>query len=112
MFYLYYAQMVKVIDGDTIVATIDVGFDLYVKKYIRLAEINAPELNSTDPVEREKAQASKVYLESILPIGSKFIVNSKKLDPYRRPIVEIFLTSNPISINQQMIDGGYAVNYK
>lgn len=111
IFYWYNAKMEKVIDGDTVVATIDVGFDLYVKKYIRLAGINAPELNSTDEVVRAKAAEAKLFLESILPVGSLFVVNSKKLDPYRRPIAEIYLPGNIISINQQMIDAGHAIKY-
>lgn len=111
MFYWYYAEMIRCVDGDTIITTVDVGFDLYVKKYIRLAGINAPELNSPDAVERDKAQAAKLFLTNILPIGSRFVVNSKKLDPYRRPIAEIFLSNNPVSINQQMIDSGYAIPY-
>lgn len=111
VFYQYRASLEKIIDGDTCVCSIDVGFDTYMRKYVRLAGINAPELNSTSEEIRTAAMASKTYLESILPVGSVFIVNSKKLDPYRRPIAEIYLPGNPVSINQQMIDAGHAVKY-
>lgn len=109
-FYQYVAECLRVIDGDTIIATINVGFDVTLKKYVRLHGINAPELNSTDPATRISAQASKDFLSSVLPVGTEFWVDSKKLDPYKRPIAVIYLPKNlTVSVNQMMIDAGHAV---
>lgn len=110
-FYQYRATVVRIVDGDTVVGTVDRGFYDYSEKYIRLAGINAPELNSPDPEVRAAGQAAKEYLAQILPIGSEFWINSKKLDPYKRPIAEIFLPNQTISINDQMIQAGHAVKY-
>ena len=41
--YRYNAKVTRVVDGDTVDAEIDLGFDITIKKRIRLAEINAPE---------------------------------------------------------------------
>lgn len=109
-FYRYKATVKKIVDGDTLVAEVDMGFDIRATKYVRLHGVNAPELNSTDPAARISAQASKDFLSSILPVGTEFWVDSKKLDPYKRPIAVIYLPKNlAISVNQMMIDAGHAV---
>ncbi len=110
-FYQYKARIIKHIDGDTCVAWVDKGFFDFSQMYIRLHGINAPELNSTDPEVRTRAIAAKNFLVSILPMGSEFWVDSKKLDPYKRPIAEIYLPGQLVSINQQMINAGHAVKY-
>lgn len=110
-FYQYKAQVVRVVDGDTFIAMIDMGFDTFVSKYVRLAGINTAELKSSDPVERQKAQQGKDALEHILPIGTEFYLDSKKLDPYRRPIAVVQLPGQEKTINQQMLDSGLARVY-
>ena len=50
--YNYNAKCIKVVDGDTIDAEIDLGFDIKVTKRIRLAGINAPESRTRDLVEK------------------------------------------------------------
>lgn len=42
--YTYRAELIRVIDGDTIVANLDLGFSVWVKQYLRLYGINAPEV--------------------------------------------------------------------
>ncbi len=110
-FYKYKATTISIVDGDTCIGMVDKGFFDYSQMYIRLHGINTPELNSTDLEVRKKAVAAKEFLESILPIGSVFWIDSKKLDPYKRPIAEIYLPGSAISINQQMINSGFAVKY-
>ena len=112
IFYQYKAKVIKIVDGDTVVANIDMGFDTYVQKYVRLALINAPELNSSDPEVRVKAQKAKSYLEQILPIGSEFYLDSRKLDPYRRPIAVIVLPGKDKTVNALMLESGNSVPYK
>ena len=50
--YQYNATLVRVVDGDTVDAMIDLGFDIQVKKRIRLAGINAPESRTRNKVEK------------------------------------------------------------
>ena len=51
--YVYNAKLVRVIDGDTIDAVIDLGFDVWVKKRVRLYGINTPETRTRDLSEKQ-----------------------------------------------------------
>ena len=64
--YYYNAVLVRVVDGDTIDAIIDLGFDVQVKKRIRLAGINAPESRTRNKVEKKLGLAAKERLIDIL----------------------------------------------
>lgn len=109
--YNYKAKVVRIVDGDTFIAMIDQGFDTYSSKYVRLAGINTPELTSSDPVIRANATKAKFLLETLLPVGTEFYLDSKKLDPYRRPIAVILLPNQIKSINDQMLESGLAEIY-
>jgi endonuclease YncB( thermonuclease family) len=108
--YQYQAQVVRVVDGDTCEISIDLGLKIYRRQNCRLSGINTPELNATNPAVREKATAAKQRLIELVEGKNVFII-SKKLDNYGRPLVEIFL-SDGTSVNQTMIDEGYAVVMK
>lgn len=96
--YQYKAKLNKVIDGDTVNLTIDLGFRMTMTANCRLAGINAPEMST------KEGQVAKVYLTTILP--ESFIIESTGLDKYGRPVVKIG------NINQKMIDSGNAVKYE
>ena len=64
--YNYNAKCVRVVDGDTIDAEIDLGFDVKVKKRIRLAGINAPESRTRNKVEKKLGLAAKDRLIEIM----------------------------------------------
>lgn len=107
--YNYKATVERVIDGDSIVLNIDLGFTVHWRSSCRLWGINSPELNSKDQAIRIKALEAKQYLIDTLPVGSSLIINSKELDKYGRPLVEIFV--NDININNEIINKGLAVKY-
>jgi endonuclease YncB( thermonuclease family) len=109
--YKYSGTVLRVVDGDGCVAMVDLGMKVYKQVVIRLANINAPELTSKDPVIKAAAVASKDYLTSL--IGGKTIYfDSKSLDKYDRSIAEIFLEKATVSINTIMVEKGYAVKQK
>lgn len=96
--YQYKAKLNKIVDGDTVNLTIDLGFRMTMTANCRLAGINAPEMST------KEGQVAKVYLTTILP--ESFIIESTGLDKYGRPVVKIG------DINQKMIDSGNAVKYE
>lgn len=98
MIYQYKAKLNKIVDGDTVNLTIDLGFRMTMTANCRLAGINAPEMST------KEGQVAKVYLTTILP--DSFIIESTGLDKYGRPVVKIG------DINQKMIDSGNAVKYE
>jgi micrococcal nuclease len=109
--YQYKAIVVRVVDGDTVVLNIDLGFNVCMNESCRLAGINTPELTSTISEEKAKAVVAKKFLAKILQEGKEVTINSKALDKYRRPLVEILVSGMSISVNQKMIDSGLAKKY-
>ena len=111
--YTYKATIVRVIDGDTVVLNIDLGFKIHHITPCRLAGINAPEMNSKDEKVRAAAVASKEYLEGLLPEGLEMTIVSRKLDKYGRPVVVFLAESNKYaSVTDLMLISKHAVIYK
>lgn len=107
--YNYNAKVERVVDGDTIVLNIDLGFTVHWRSSCRLWGINSPELNSKDKDERIRALEAKQYLIDRLKVGSNIIINSRKLDKYGRPIVQIIIDG--IDLNNEIVEKGLAVRY-
>jgi micrococcal nuclease len=87
--YTYKAKVARVIDGDTVVLEIDLGFNIFHVMSCRLLGVNAPELNAKDEVIKVEANACKNFLMSLLPVGKIVTIESKKLDKYGRALVLI-----------------------
>lgn len=108
--YTYRARVVRVIDGDTVVLDIDLGFDIHHIKSCRLWGINAYELRDKKAENRALAKDGRSYLESIL-VGD-VTIESKELDKYGRPLVIIWDNPDDIrSVNQKMLKNDLAVSY-
>jgi len=106
--YKYYAKLDRVVDGDTVDALVDLGFDTWKKVRIRMMGMNAPESRTRDLEEKAKGIAAKVRLEELLNDGS-FILQSMGVGKYGRCLGIIFV--NEININKQLITEGHAVEY-
>jgi micrococcal nuclease len=108
--YNYNAIVVRVIDGDTVKLNIDLGFNINWETNARMANINADELKSNDPILKESAQNAKKYLESILKAGDKVHIKSKELDKYKRPIV--IITKQGLNLNEDLLNKGLVKKYE
>ena len=64
--YTYEAQVTRVVDGDTIDALVDLGFDIHKSIRIRLVGMNAPESRTRDLEEKKLGLAAKAGLIEIL----------------------------------------------
>jgi micrococcal nuclease len=109
MLYHYDAIVNRVIDGDTVNLTIDLGFRMYHRANCRLYGINTPELNAKDPDTRLKAQEAMKFLSEWLLPGIKVSIISKELDKYGRPLVNIFV--GDVKINDMLVAKQLAVKY-
>lgn len=107
--YTYNAKLLKVIDGDTIDALVDLGFDTWKKIRIRLYGIDAWESRTRDLKEKEKGLAAKNRLIEIL--NEEFILVSHGVGKYGRCLGEIFEDINSDSINNLLISEGHAIPY-
>ena len=62
----YSAKVVRIVDGDTLDAEIDIGFDVFVKKRIRLYGIDTWESRTRDLEEKALGLAAKSYVQGWL----------------------------------------------
>ena len=87
--YTYPAELVRVIDGDTAVLLIDLGFNVSTTQHVRFIGYNAPELHGRNA---SKAQAARVELENLLA-GRKLIVKTSKdfLQTFARYLAEVWV---------------------
>ena len=112
--YFYQAKLLRVVDGDTIDALIDVGFDIWVKKRIRYMGLDTWESRTRDLEEKKKGLAAKARNKELLEGNdSKFLVQSHGLGKYGRLLGEVFIgdEDQPISVNQTLIQEGHAYVY-
>lgn len=107
--YIRNATVVRVLDGDTVDVTIDLGFSIILNQRVRLAYIDAPEIRGE---EKEQGLISKQWLESKIPPGTNVVVQTiKESGKYGRYIALIKLPGDVKTLNDQMIDEGYAKPY-
>ena len=116
--YIYRGKLERVVDGDTIDALIDVGFDIWLKKRIRFQGIDSWESRTRNLEEKAKGLEAKARLIELLDkVSAKpgyFRIRSFGLGKYGRLLGEIFIMDkddNQISINEQMISEGHAYVY-
>ena len=106
--YTYKATLDRVVDGDTIDANIDLGFDITIHKRIRLAGIDTPESRTRDLEEKARGLASKERLKELLE-GGEFILESKEVGKYGRVLGTLHI--DDININETLVQEGFAVEY-
>ena len=108
----YNAKVIRVVDGDTIDAMVDLGFTTFKKIRIRMHGINAPESRTRDLLEKEKGLAAKVRLiEMLEETNNEFRLISHGVGKYGRCLGEIYLTGHATSLNKQLIWEGHGTEY-
>jgi len=107
--YKYNAKLDRVVDGDTVDALVDLGFNTWKKVRIRMMGMNAPESRTRDLEEKKLGLAAKARLIEILGDG-EFTLQSHGVGKYGRCLGEIFRESD-VSINRQLINEGHATEY-
>lgn len=89
--YVLKAVVERVYDGDTPILMVDRGWNDFKRSRVRMARINAPEMNSTIPEVKEKAVKATEYLAKLLPPGTNVYIKSHIFDNYGRVLGEIYL---------------------
>ena len=107
--YKYNAKLDRVVDGDTVDALVDLGFDTWKKVRIRMMGMNAPESRTRDLEEKKLGLAAKDRLIEMLGDG-EFTLQSHGVGKYGRCLGEIFRESD-VSLNRQLINEGHATEY-
>jgi micrococcal nuclease len=113
--YEYYVRKVEgVVDGDTIDVLIDLGFDILFASRVRLAGIDTPESRTKDLKEKALGLESKEYLKKYLKDAKSVVIKTEKMDSsekYGRILGWVYIDGDTESLNDKMINDGYAWGY-
>ena len=108
----------KVVDGDTIDVTIDLGFDLYKKERVRIAGVDTPEKRTRDLEEKELGLDAtnwmKENLEGAIDGDDELTIRTELkggVGKYGRLLGWLYVGDEEISLNELMIQEGYAWAY-
>jgi micrococcal nuclease len=113
--YEYFVEEVKnVVDGDTIDVVIDLGFDILFASRVRLAGIDTPESRTTDKAEKALGIEAKEYLKKQLKDAKSVVIRTEKMnssEKYGRILGWVYINGESESVNNKMINDGYAWGY-
>ena len=116
--YNYKISLLRVVDGDTIDAEIDLGFDIKVKKRIRFLGINTPESRTRDLEEKARGLAAKDRVKQLLDGCDNIQLKSHGVGKFGRCLGEIMLDRvdgseklTLVSLNELLISENHAVEY-
>ena len=108
----------RVVDGDTIDVTIDLGFDLYKKERVRIAGVDTPEKRTRDKEEKalglDATAWMKEKLEGAIKGDDELTIRTELkggVGKYGRLLGWLYVGDDEFSLNQQMITEGYAWEY-
>ena len=108
----------KVVDGDTIDVTIDLGFDLYKKERVRVAGVDTPEKRTRNLEEKalglDATAWIKDHLEGAIDGDDDLIIRTELdggVGKYGRLLGWLYIGDAIVSLNERMIDEGYAWAY-
>ena len=117
--YIYRAKLDRVVDGDTVDALIDVGFNIWFKKRIRFKGLDTWESRTRNLEEKKKGLAAKArnkeLIEEVSARPGYFLLKSHGVGKYGRVLGEIFIQDedkNEINVNQLLIIEGHAYVYE
>jgi len=116
--YIYRAKLDRVVDGDTVDALIDVGFDIWFKKRIRFKGVDTWESRTRNLEEKAlglKAKArTKELLEKVSSKSGYFRIKSYGLGKYGRVLADVFIMDKDgkqWNVNKTLITEGHAYVY-
>ena len=108
----------RVVDGDTIDVTIDLGFDLYKKERVRVAGVDTPEKRTRDKEEKalgiDATNWLKSKLEEAIKGDDELTIRTELkggVGKYGRLLGWLYIGDDLVSLNEAMILEGYAWSY-
>ena len=111
-------KIVKVLDGDTIDVLIDLGFDLFKKERVRIAGVDTPEKRTRDLEEKalgiDATNWLKAKLDETIKGDEELTIRTELkgcVGKYGRLLGWLYVGDTDISLNEQMINEGYAWSY-
>lgn len=110
--YEYSCKVERVVDGDTIDAVLDLGFDILYRARIRLYGIDTPESRTRDPDEKVRGKLAGSFLQSAIDNGTNVVIQTKLKDSkgkFGRVLGSVIVDGE--NINEAMVKNYLAVAY-
>ena len=107
-------KVTKIVDGDTIDVDIDLGFNISYSQRVRLAGIDTPESRTKDAREKALGLEVKDKIKKAIDSAKTVIIKTELPDStekYGRILGWVYLDGAAKSLNEQLIDEGYAWGY-
>ena len=108
------SNILRVIDGDTVEATLDLGFNIHLKQTIRLTNIDAPSIRTLDEEVKKYGLRAKEKLEEYLKTGDRIIVatqNPNRTEKFGRVLGELYVEGNSLTASEYLFSNEYAWVY-
>ena len=114
--YEYHAKVINVVDGDTIVVDIDLGFNVVLSNLsVRLLGVDTPESRTSDKIEKVFGLASKDYAKEFIENCKKQVIlrthKSDDSEKFGRLLGEIINPNSKEVLNNSLVEEGFAVKY-
>ena len=108
--YQYAAEIIRIVDGDTVHLDVALGFDVRRQDSFRLYGINAPEISTPE------GRTAKAWLEAVLHDGLDMVTTHKdQREKYGRYLATLWVRAEDgahlINVNELMVKEGHAVPY-
>lgn len=101
----------KIVDGDTVDVSIDVGFSITIKQRVRLKGIDAAETRTLIAEEKAKGLAAKEWLQKELSREGEWVIETTKEDKYGRILGTLYCVGDSITVNERMLNEGIVEPY-
>ena len=114
MYEYHVKKITAVVDGDTVDVDIDLGFNVSYSQRVRLAGIDTPESRTKDKFEKALGLEAKEYIKAKLKDAENIIIKTQLPDSsekYGRILGWLYVNNSSKSVNEQMIEDGYAWSY-
>jgi len=102
--YEYHGFVERVVDGDTVILRLDLGFRCWVQARVRLAGLFAPELKKSKSAPDAAGEWAAWKLEDELPVGTAVRIVSLSLDKYGRSVAQVWRVADGECISAVMAD--------
>ena len=107
-------EILKVVDGDTVDVIIDLGFDVFLEKRVRMAGVNAPESRTRNLEEKAKGLKTKAWLIEKFNTEEQIIIETSLDNQYGkfgRVLGTFYVGDSLMSVNLEMLSEGLARPY-
>ena len=113
--YTYRVKSVnRIVDGDTIDVTIDLGFSININQRVRVAGIDSPEKRTRDAAEKALGIDATEWMTKRINEAPELIIKTAvegSMGKYGRVLGWLFVGEDDVSLNEQMINEGFAWKY-